>query len=450
MRLAVVTPVSTRSAIARSTDLVVAALRAQDHDVLVVRADNDLAVGVDRFDMDDGAMDWTPTPELIAELSAADAIVYELGDNAAFHAGCVKLMTTFPGIVVLHDFYLANLYNGYCHLHPGVTLDELVEGRYGPDVAAALPEVVADGRFQSFMADEAPMTEVAVEAARAAICHAHWGTERVLAACGGPVTVMPLPYDADADTDADPDMGVAVDLDGDLDLDLRDGPSETPSEKRTIVTFGHVNRNKRARSVIRALGADATVRARWRYLVVGPIDPTERAELTALADQRNVELVCRGEVTRAELASAIAGADLVSCLRYPALEASSASAIEAMLHRKPIAVTDTGFYAELPDEVVVKIDPEAEIRELHELLLSFDARAPHLAQQGERAREWALATFDPDRYAAGIVELAEQVRAQEPASAALTRIGRDLAGWGVAPDSPLLGPVLAPLDPVWS
>ncbi len=441
MKLVIVTPVSLRSAIARSTDLVVSALRDQGHEVVVVQAEHEQVPVAASFDLADGALAWTSTPEVIAELGAADAIVYELGDNAEFHEGCVKLMTTYPGIVVLHDFFLANLYSGFCHYHPEVTLDQLVEARYGVDVAAALPGVVAEGRFQSFMAAEAPMTEVAVEAARAAVCHAHWGTAQVLAACGGPVSVMALPYDADAD-----ERGESARPDGER------GPvggASPHGAKRTILTFGHVNPNKRARSVIRTIGADARLRDRWRYVLMGPISAEERAELTRLADDRGVELEIAGRVERSDLARAVHEADLVSCLRYPALEASSASAIEAMLHGSPMVVTDTGFYRELPDDLVVKIDPEHEVRDLHRLLLDFDEREPELRSRADAARSWARTTFDPDRYAQGLVDLAQRVRALEPAQAALTRIGRDLSGWGIAPDSALLGPVLTPLEPVW-
>ena len=120
-------------------------------------------------------------------------------------------------------------------------------------------------------------------------------------------------------------------------------------ERFRVLTIGHVNTNKRAEAVIRAIGASSVLRERTVYRLVGAIRPEIADKLARLARETGVNITISGEVDDESMVDAIRQADVVSCLRWPALEAASASTIEALLYGKSTIVTDTGFYSEIPD-----------------------------------------------------------------------------------------------------
>lgn len=121
--------------------------------------------------------------------------------------------------------------------------------------------------------------------------------------------------------------------------------------------------------------------------------------MSELANDNGVELIISNEVDDAALSMAIREADVISCLRWPSLEAASASAIEAMLYGKATIVTDTGFYSELPDEFVLKISVDNEVEDLKKIFLSLHSDQTSAKAIGKQAQEWAQTTFTAENYA---------------------------------------------------
>ncbi|CAH2809433.1 MAG: hypothetical protein CBARDCOR_6696 [uncultured Caballeronia sp.] len=110
-------------------------------------------------------------------------------------------------------------------------------------------------------------------------------------------------------------------------------------------------------------------------------------ELSRLANSLRVNLLISGEIDDETLAHAVAvaAADAMSCLRWPSLEGGSASVIESMLYRKPKMVTDTGFYAEIPNGCVMKIAHGDEVANIRSALEQLCSEPERREQLGERA-----------------------------------------------------------------
>jgi glycosyltransferase involved in cell wall biosynthesis len=215
------------------------------------------------------------------------------------------------------------------------------------------------------------------------------------------------------------------------------GIAPLPSRRETakpdgfsILTVGHVNPNKRAESVIRAVGESEQLRGGTVYRLIGKVEPDAQEHLATLARSLDVDLVISGEVGADELREAIDESDVVACLRLPALEAASASTIEAMLYGKAVIVMDTGFYHEIPDEYVVKVAPASEISDLRRHLEHLQAHPAERAALGTRAGEWAARTFRADSYAQHLAQLAVEVAAAAPALAASRYFAETLVRWG--------------------
>ncbi|WP_031340937.1 glycosyltransferase, partial [Xanthomonas maliensis] len=126
------------------------------------------------------------------------------------------------------------------------------------------------------------------------------------------------------------------------------GVGVSGSERLAIRTFGVVNPNKRVEWVIRAVAADPELARHVDYRVLGPCSDDERARLHGICEEVGFQgLTLEGRVSHERLLEGLAEADVICCLRDPAVEGASASAIEGMQSGAPVIVSNAGFYAEL-------------------------------------------------------------------------------------------------------
>jgi len=122
-----------------------------------------------------------------------------------------------------------------------------------------------------------------------------------------------------------------------------------------------------------------------------------------------------GFVDEAELDARLAEAHLVFNLRHPTMGEASGSQMRIWNAAAPSVVTDLGWYADLPNETVFKIDPDNEGPALQRLIRQLaedpsEGRAKGLAGRARLENHHA-----PARYAQGVAEVA-------------ARFGADAAG----------------------
>lgn len=128
------------------------------------------------------------------------------------------------------------------------------------------------------------------------------------------------------------------------------------------------------------------------------------------------------------------------------LEGASASAIEGMLSGRPTVVADAGFYAELPDALVVKVDPAIDPAALAAALEPLVLDEPARRRMGAAASAWATETFTQDRYIAVLEPLIEATAAALPRMRTAGQLGRLFARMDLGPDDPGAVRALALLD----
>jgi glycosyltransferase involved in cell wall biosynthesis len=213
-----------------------------------------------------------------------------------------------------------------------------------------------------------------------------------------------------------------------------------------VLTFGAINRNKCAAEVIQAIGGDAALRNSVEYRLAGSIEDSEREFLLALADSKGVRLTVLGPVSSVDLAHELDEADVIACLRHPSIEAASASAIEAMLTAKAVIVADTGFYASLPSDSVLHVRPEDLVGDVRRALHRVRDEPELATQLGERARDYARATFRADNYAAHLTAMCELASRGRPLLSAVRATTERLGAWGMPVDSELLASSREVLD----
>lgn len=421
MKLIVFAPMADMSAIGRVATRVTSALVSAGHEVVMVSTD--LHEPVDAHRPPCEVLHWTDSDRVVAAVLSADVATYHIGDNYALHAGAVEWSTHVPGIVCLHDFFLGNLYVGWCR-HTGRSVADAVAEWYGAEAAVAYEHAMYRPDFIGATLGQ-PMTEWIAARADAVVTHSRWGLPHVERACPGPICVTDLPYEPIVGVEAPRVRSAAASFE--------------------LLTVGHVNANKHVDSVIKAIGSSDELRDRIIYTVAGTASRHAVDTLGRLASDRGVRFVTLGAVDDHALETAYRAADGVVALRSPCLEAASASAIEAMLAGRPLIVADDGWYGELPDDVVLKVggvDDVAQIRAALERLVFDPAGARQLA---ERAYLRAGAVYRFDRYAADLVAVAHQALLAAPALNTARAAVAQLRAWGTSVeqvDADVLGRML--------
>lgn len=422
-------PGSTQSAIGKSAGLLTQGLHEAGHEVVVVRTDGGPLLEESARNFGCETLRWDDRSAVRSALKAADLALYQIGDYFPFHEGALHWLERHPGAVILHDFYVGSLFRGWARTRRA-RADRILTRWYGESVARSFfkpgPGSAVDRTWTT-----APMTEWIASQAHGVLTHSTWGCDRVLAACPGPVVVAPLAYPFEPLAPVDTPLPV----------------ESVVAERRRfrVLTVGHVNQNKRAESIIRAIGRSKNLRTRATYELAGPIEPGPARRLAALARECRVDLLVSGRLSDEALHEAIRGADVISCLRWPCLEAASASLVEAMLAGKPVVVTDAGSYRDLPTSVVAKVRHETEIDDLQTVLTDLLANPEARRRMGEQAREWAQEHFELTAYVEAAVDLAHAVLEARSAQMTAAVLAKDLASWTRSVDPALLSPVVSGL-----
>lgn len=412
MKIVLFSPTIKKSAIGRVASLVTRKLVDQGCNVSVVRAEMSHLMNEPTHDFGVELMSWDDSRRIRKLGDRGDLFIYHIGNSYDLHAGCMAWLPRYSGVVCLHDFFLGHLFSEWSRTHPALA-PAIIRSWYGEETAGRYFRFPDSESFIEGTRETAPLTEWICSMALGVVTHSHWGIERVIRSCPGPILIVPLAYTV-------PILGSADDV-----ADAQNG-------KFNILTVGHVNRNKRIAQVIRAIGSSQLLRQKSIYRVVGKIQSELADELSALAEEQQVNLIVSGEVDDAQLTRSFIAADVVSCLRWPNLEAASASVIESMLFGKATMVFDTGFFGELPDAVVKKVDLGNEVLNVKSTLEELALDSQERDSLGARAAVWARATFSPDNYAQRLIEIGGLVAKTRPKIAAVNHFVQLLERWGAS------------------
>ena len=350
----------------------------------------------------------------------ADVALYHVGNDPKAHGWILDALRRHPGVVVLHEFVLHHLVSGATLARKDVPgyLDALE--RDGGLVARLLGHAVVEQRIPPLWESRAadfPLAGAVLDHATGLIVHSRYVAERARAAgYDRPIAIVPHP--------AWPDPGAT--------------PARIPGSP-LIGCFGHVNASKR---VPQLLAAFARVRGRHpeaRLLLVGSTSPNFDLEKRLQRLGLDADGVVRASrVDEARLWSLMAACDVCVNLRAPTMGETSGTAVRALTLGKPLLVSGIGWFAELPDAVAVKAQPDEHEAEALEAALELLVSRPDVrAELGAAARELARTVHDVDRVADRYAAALEVSLGGEAVDEAVLReVGSAAAAVGIAPGSP--------------
>jgi glycosyltransferase involved in cell wall biosynthesis len=292
-----------------------------------------------------------------------DAIVYHMGNNYRAHKYIYEAMKMFPGIVVLHDYVLQGFYAEM--MQANRDHDRYLEllQRFYPGDGALLARRMIDRLphpiWESELAIQFPLNEEVIGMARALIVHSAYLETLVRQKHSLPIVRIPM-HGHDLPTRDRQKLRREL---GFSDEDL------------VVLSTGFVTKNKRYEAIIPALNAAAV--ANLKYVIIGQ---DEANYLKMLAQGKALDIVRKGFVALADLEKHIAAADICLNLRSPTMGENSASLLRMMSGAKPVLVSNTGSYRELPDEAVIKIGCDVDEKEMITRFVRALAKDPDFRQ----------------------------------------------------------------------
>ena len=258
------------------------------------------------------------------------------------------------------------------------------------------------------------MLEWLAPMARGIITHSTTWAPRLRAATSGRVDVLPLAY---------PDAAFP--------------PPRPLGARLVIATIGHVNPNKQADQVLRAIASDATLRAACEYRLLGHIERAEQERLTRLAQELGIAPpLFTGWLAPDKLHAAMAEVDVIACLRHPLLEAGSASLITALHAARPTLVSHQGVYAEVPADLVFACAPGQEAADVARHLRRILDDPASAQAQGQRGQAYAAQAHSAASYVNGLLAAVTAATSAAPAIASGRRLGQILGHFALAADDP--------------
>lgn len=305
-----------------------------------------------------------------------DHVVYNLGNSPYFHSFIYELFLRRPGPVILHDVVLYFLIVG--HYKDTARFYGKIYELAGAHGLRIIKEQVKAGRDLLRFAEPAclPLNAEVLRLAPLILVHSEFAREALLALQpDAAVRVLPMidPYSALSV------IAPAHDL-------LRDRFG-VPDRARVVASFGMIAPTKQNHRICQAMRhLEVSGDTRPYYVMVGEGDHVD-----VYLDDR---IIKTGYLPSAEYASVLDRCDLVASLRHPSMGETSIGLIQGMSRGKPCLVTDEGWFAELPDDVVIKVAPDVSDTALARIIRSALADVDGSTALGARAREHARVHHD--------------------------------------------------------
>ena len=416
MKIAWFTPYCRESAIGRYSDVVVREL-ARFHQVSLWIPD----LPTNRAGPVETISVRSCSPAAILRLQEYDLAVYNIGNHYPYHGLIYEFSQSFPGLTVLHDLVLhhffASLYLEHQNDPEGYL--KLLQTWYGVEIRHTAENALAGRRKSMWESDDVirwPLFEPALENSLGVVTHSEFAREHVASRFAGPVSRLFLPYDKDQH---EPKIHVS-----------------TGRSKILLLSVGQVNRNKRVHAVLNALAFNREFTSKVEYVILGPVDATYKTECDQIIAAGDLKGVVHflGRVDDATLHAYLSRADICINLRFPVTETGSASLAEEMLHGKAVIVTNTGCYADVPDDCVYKVSPEQEESDLQQGLSRLIGDPGERLRMGQCAKAFAEKHFCPGIYIEELTPFMESVCSTAPLLRCIDRVGNILTTMGVSPE----------------
>ncbi len=287
-----------------------------------------------------------------------DVALYQMG-NSEFHEAYYSLMMQYPGVVVLHDYYIH-------HFVAHMTMKDGNFAAYARELGYAFGEqgmqLAQDIRLghRPMPLFDVPLNNRILDVSLGLIVHSKYVAKKVRRqGFSLPLQVVPQIVDSQPGRHRRQELGLAP-------------------EDLLFASFGLITEEKQIEFSLRTFKRLRQTTPNAHYLLVGEamIDTNPEKLIQALDLTDVVHQV--GYVSGlSSFIDWMHTADVVINLRYPTFGETSNTALRAMAAGRPVVVFDHGWYAEIPDGAAIKVPPmdqDALLAAMDQLAQSSDLR----------------------------------------------------------------------------
>lgn len=273
--------------------------------------------------------------ELPTRWRTYDFCLYHLGNVTDYHGEIYRLALQYPGVVVLHDFFLHHLISGLT-LGAGNLPAYLREMAYAAGAEGVARAYRAAEDWNAMPLFELPLNERLLDVSLGIIVHSRYAL-RETAVRRPKVRVAYIPAPVGPET---PEPLTRADL-------------GLPKDAFIVTVAGMPNAAKRTELLLYAIPRLLDDLPALHCLFVGDLLQGQvLAEDPALRDR----VLAIGYVpSLRRFLAYLQVSDVIVNLRFPTVGESSALTLRALALGKPVIVSNAGWYADLPDEVCVKL-----------------------------------------------------------------------------------------------
>ncbi len=340
---------------------------------------------------------WHPLAAEVWQLQplAQRLPLYQMGNNP-YHQQIERLAMRRPGVLTLHDVVLH-------HYLLGRTLGE---DNYDPyqrrlakdhgwigDLAARPFRWRAFGNASQF---SLPAHRRLLQRQRGILVHSNWARETILEE-NPELSVFTVRMGIPPVAEVDADRGAVFRSQWGI-----------PQDAFLLGSFGFQTPMKRPLEVMRAMHQPGLQGV--HLLIAGEVAPT----LDLKRQMHQLDLAGRVHVTGfldfADFEAAIAASNLALNLRYPSAGETSASLLRVLAVGKAAVTSEYAQFAELPDEVGVKVPVgEGEVEALAAAVLELAAQPERVREMEQRARDYVAREHRLEDAAAEIVAACDEI-----------------------------------------
>ncbi len=328
--------------------------------------------------------DIRPLSEYAPSRMEFDLPLYQMG-NSSQHEFVYRQALLYPGVVVLHDYYLH-------HLLATMTGSEESYGAYVRELGYASGQPGVDMAWQirygrrPYPLFSLPLNDRLVDRSLGLLVHSKTVATRLRQQLDRiPIGIVPQ---------------LMAPRQGESQRSKLPAALGVTSETVVFASIGQVTASKRLDLALRSFARLLTSHPESRYLIVGQV--AADTDLDGLIDELGLaEVVHRtGYVTGLNaFGDWICTADIIVNLRQPTLGETSAAVLRAMAAGRPTIVFDHGWYSELPEDICLQIPLHNEDA-LYEAMITLANSPKRCNEIGRRAVDYVKNKLAPEACAA--------------------------------------------------
>lgn len=307
-----------------------------------------------------------------------DYRIYNIGNNPGFHSYLYRMAIDHPGMIILHDFSLYYLFTGY-HQSKGDLYSALYKYE-GRDTFLDFKEIVEARGINLLeykdLAGQYALNKELLKSNNKIMVHSEYAYNKVSLTAQKVKKINMIPQ-----------------IQFDEKIENRDSLLKKygiPDDSIIVASFGMIAPTKLNIEICESIIKIAKTQNKpIIYLMVG-----EGGYADSYVD--NKLIFKTGFTTIEEFDSFIEYSDIIVNLRNPTMGETSAAMLRILQKGKPCITNNGGWFSELPDECVCKVDLDNLDQDLERSVLKMVDDSVFRQELGQNANEYFEKEYNPE------------------------------------------------------